>query len=107
MGESKSDLDMGQSNITDELQRLASMMRAFKPDLKEVAGEVTLIEPLASDILSHVNSPVIGLPNHITRVDHAVTLLGQRRTLELIEDRLKTVQRQTEQKLRNARRAST
>jgi HD-like signal output (HDOD) protein len=72
-----------------ELDRIATLMRSLAPDLNRVAREMSKIEELTGDLLQHVNSASFGLQHNISRVEHAVALLGQQRTLELIENRMR------------------
>lgn len=81
-------IESANTELAANLQRIASMMKSLSPNLKQVAGEVTQVEELSKDILDYINSPGIGLSHNISRIDHAVALLGQRRTLALVERRL-------------------
>jgi len=75
-------------DLHQQLRRIAEMMNVLEPDLNRIAKEMSSVEILADDLLNHVNSADLGLQHNISRVEHAVAMLGRNRTLALIEQRL-------------------
>lgn len=77
-------------DLNQQLRRIAEMMNGLEPDLNRIAKEMSNVEILADDLLNHVNSATLGLQHNISRVEHAVAMLGRNRTLALIEERLQS-----------------
>ncbi len=59
-------------------------LKKVSPDLDKMAGVVEQDPALAASILKVVNSPAIGMSNKVTSVNHAMSLLGLRSIMNII-----------------------
>jgi HD-like signal output (HDOD) protein len=67
------------------LTELNHVIKEQEPDIQQIAELVNRDVGLYSSLLSTVNSPALGLKHSVESVPQAITLLGQKRTLTLLQ----------------------
>jgi HD-like signal output (HDOD) protein len=71
--------------LAQQCRELIRLSSTAEPDLREITGQIRQAPLLEARVVRYVNSIGVGLKNRVSRIDHAVALLGAARIRSLAE----------------------